>query len=338
MMRTMWNTRSLLLLAALLFACSLPLRQALDPEDERISTIANSTTTTSRRRLSEQLKDRKDPIRLLYTITTLAEYDAGTRATEKGFDRLKNLLIPVVKEGVLSMLAKGFVVDVFVVCHYEMTRPELLRDALPPDVHVRYWDNAAPISYKPDKREDPKAKLWKNTLALARQHRFVVKDNLFDYDLFLNFEDDMIIHGDMVEHHVTMTQKLFQLRETAPDTVSDAQLKNVFGPLTKDQLKRSYPGLLRVEVLLDEATYGTQTELDPVPVASHPDVDPKPCCHLDAAASDKRPSSPGSDKLFLWETNILALGVRHIEGLGWVALLRGPRERNGEKGMTMSDY
>ena len=148
----------------------------------------------------------------------------------------------------------------------------------------------------------------------------------------------MIIHGDMVEHHLAMTQTLFRLRETAPDTVSDGQLKNFFGPLTKDQLKRSYPGLLRVEVLLEEETYGTQTELDPVPVASHPDIDPKPCCHLDVAASEKRPKSPGSDKLFLWETNIIALGVRHIEGLGWVALLRGPRERNGEKGLTMSDY
>ena len=58
----------------------------------------------------------------------------------------------------------------------------------------------------------------------------------------------------------------------------------------------------------------------------------------DVCSVEKRPKSPGSDKLFLWETNIIALGVRHIEGLGWVALLRGPRERNGEKGLTMSDY
>jgi hypothetical protein len=317
----------------------------LNSEDETVSFHDNTlqqqhdnSTTISRRRLS-QLEDRKEPIRVLYTITTLAEYDAGTRATEKGFDRLKNLLIPVVKEGVVSMMAKGYQVDVFVVSHYEMTRPELLREALPPQVHVRYWDNAAPISYRPDQREDPEAKLWKNTLALARQHRFVVKDNLFDYDLFLNFEDDMIIHGDMVEHHLTMTQTLFRLRETAPDTVSDDQLKNFFGPLTKDQLKRSYPGLLRVEVLLEEEMYGTQTELDPVPVAPHPDIDPQPCCHLsDFAASEKRPKNPGSDKLFLWETNIIALGVRHVEELGWVALLRGPRERNGEKGLTMSDF
>jgi hypothetical protein len=300
-----------------------------------------SRTDLHRRRLASTstLKDRKEPLRILYTVTTLAEYDEGHRATTKGFDRLSNLLIPVVKEGVESILEKGYHVDVFIVSHYEMTRPQLLRDALPDSVHVRYWDNAAPISYKPDQRDNPKAKLWKNTLALARQHRFVVKDNLMDYDMFLNFEDDMILHGDMVEHHLEMTQMLYQLRETAPDTVPDSQLDNFYGPLTKDQLKRCYPGLLRVEVLLEEETYPAQPELDPVPVTPHKDIDPKPCCHLHAAAHDeKRPAAPTSDKLFLWETNIVALGVRHMEELGWVALLRGPRPRQGEHGLTLSDF
>lgn len=311
--------------------------------------ISNVTTTFSaendaqdyHRRLFESTNNndgRKEPLRVLYTVTTLAEYDEGSRATTKGFDRLQNLLIPVVKEGVESMVSMGYHVDVYIVSHYVMTRPELLRQALPSTVQVRYWDNAGPLSYHPEKREDPKATLWRNTLALARQHRFVVKDNLFEYDLFLNFEDDMIIHGAMVQNYLQMTQTLYKLRESAPDTVSDRQLKNFHGPLTKDQLKRCYPGLMRVEVLLDEETYGAQEELDPVPVAVHPNVDPKPCCHLNAAVSEVRPAQPGSDKLFLWETNIIALGVRHIEELGWVTLLRGPRERNGEKGLVLSDY
>jgi hypothetical protein len=199
---------------------------------------------------------------------------------------------------------------------------------------------AAPLSYKPDKRDDPKAVLWLNTLALARQHRFVVKDHLFDYDVFLNFEDDMIIHAGMVDNYLQMTRTLYKLRQTAPDTVPAEQYKSFYGPLTKDQLKRSYPGLMRVEVLLDEEHYGTQTELDPVPVfPSHPDIDPKPCCHLQYAANEgKRPADPTTDKLFLWETNIVALGVRHVDELGWVALLRGPKERADEKGMTWSDY
>jgi hypothetical protein len=310
---------------------------------EKESTLRSSLQHPQQHRrrllLDDLDEDRTEPLRILYTITTLAEYDEGSRATTKGWDRLSNLLVPVVKEGVLSMMAKGYHVDVFIVSHYTMTRPEILREALPAEVNVRYWDNAGPISYKPDKRDDPNAKLWHNTLALARQHRFVVKDNLFDYDMFLNFEDDMIIHGDMVEHHLRMTKTLFKLRETAPEEVPNSQLRSFYGPLTKDQLKRCYPGLLRVEVLLDEETYGTQPELDAVPVASHPDIDPRSCCHLsDFAASEKRPQRPGSDKLFLWETNIIALGVRHIEGLGWVTLLRGPRKREGEEGLVLSDY
>jgi hypothetical protein len=300
--------------------------------------LAEDDARDHHRRLFEGESRRKEPLRILYTITTLAEYDEGTRATTRGFDRLQNLLIPVVKEGVESMLSLGYHVDVFIVSHYVMTRPELLRQALPAGVQVRYWDNAGPLSYNPEQRDNPKAKLWRNTLALARQHRFVVKDHLFEYDMFLNFEDDMIIHGEMVQNYLQMTQTLYRLRESAPDTVPDTQLKNFYGPLTKDQLKRCYPGLMRVEVLLDEENFGAQEELDPVPVAAHPDIDPKPCCHLNAATSEVRPARPGSDKLFLWETNIIALGVRHIEELGWVTLLRGPRERNGEKGLTLSDY
>lgn len=240
------------------------------------------------------------------------------------------------------MVAKGYHVDVYIVSYYEMTRKSLVTFAMEEvssDISVSFWDNAAPISYDPMKRDKPDAKLWENTLGLARQHRFVVKDNLFDYDLFLNFEDDMILSADMVDNYLQMTKTLYKLRETAPDEVSDQQLKNFHGPLTKDQLKRSYPGLMRVEVLLDEEHYGTQTELDPVPVADHPDIDPKPCCHLsDTAVSDSRPQAPTTDQLFLWETNIIALGVRHIDELGWVTLLRGPRGRSDEKGLTLADY
>merc|ERR1719343_523105 len=80
-------------------------------------------------------------------------------------------------------------------------------------------------------------------------------------------------------------------------------------------------------------------KLDPVPVVDHPDIDPQPCCHLsDFASSDSRPQAPTTDQLFLWETNIIALGVRHIDELGWVTLLRGPRGRDGERGLTLSDF
>lgn len=155
----------------------------------------NDATLQGEKQLRRRLLDtsasgennKGDPIRILYTVTTLAEYDKGTRATTRGFDRLKNLLIPVVKEGVQSMVAKGYHVDVYIISYYEMTRKSLVTSAMEEvssDISVSFWDNAAPISYDPMKRDKPDAKLWENTLGLARQHRFVVKDNLFaDTDL-----------------------------------------------------------------------------------------------------------------------------------------------------------
>ena len=328
--------------------------------DNFITDNTTTTTTTTatllnnsddpmfleRRRLLEEEettrtddKDKTKPLRILYTVTTLSEYDKGTRATTRGFDRLMKTLVPVVKEGVISMIDSGYLVDVYIVSHYTMTRQDMVRKEFPSNVHIRFWDNAAPTSYDPEKRDQADAKLWHNTLGLARQHRFVVKDNLFDYDLFLNFEDDMIINSGIVDNYLSMTRTLYKLRETAPDEVSNEQLKNFHGPLTKEQLKRCYPGLMRVEVLLDEQMFGTQQELDPVPVADHPDIDSTPCCHLsDFATSDNRPKAPGSDKVFLWETNIIALGVRHLKELGWVTLLRGPRGRDNEKGLTLADH
>lgn len=308
----------------------------------------NRNATIEQRRqllaLSEQSKSSTRPLKILYTMTTLAEYDGGGRSTTKGHDRMQNLLIPVLKEGVESLLQAGHSVDVVLVCYYKMTRPELIRQALPSNVGLNIWDEAAPYSYKVDKMDDPKRKLLHNTLALARQHRFVVKDHLMEYDFFLNFEDDMVIHADHVQNHMDVTQELFRLRESAPETLDKTQRDKHHGPLTKDQLKRMFPGLMRVEVLLDETKHGTQTELDPVPrYDGSPTIDSVPCCHLSASTtSATRPQSPTSDKLFLWETGIRALGVREMPSLlgdtQWVMLQRGPNTRQGGSHFLTKDY
>ena len=313
-------------------------------------------------------KSKKRPLKILYTVTTLAEYDVGTRATTKGFDRLQGVLIPVIKEGVESMLSFGYEVDVYIVAFYKMTRYELIRNSLPSNVNVTVWDEAAPISYKGDEWDKPNTKLVLNTIGLSRQHRFVVKDHLFRYDFFCNFEDDMLIKGDHIQNYIQMTRELYRLRETAPDgngeELHNTQgTNNFYGPLTKEQLKRMLPGFIRVEVLLDEDQYGTQIELDPVPITDRPNIDPKPCCHLrnSSSASPKRPASPHSDKLFIWEVGIKPVGIRHMperEGeeeqsttsstnssssssssLKWVLMQRGPSPRKGEKDfLTISDY
>jgi hypothetical protein len=179
-------------------------------------------------------------------------------------------------------------------------------------------------------------------MALARQHRFVVKDNLWDYDCFMNFEDDMIINAGMVDNYLQMSH-IYEMRATASEKVRHGQLRESHGALTKDQLKRCYPGLIRVEVLLNEtmlarARKTPMQRLGPVPIADHPDIDPLHCCHLsDVCSSDSRPRTPTVDEVYLWETNIFALGVRHINKLGWVVLQRGTNKR-GRGNTTVLDF
>ena len=296
-----------------------------------------------------QQERKQRPLKILYTITTLAEYDKGKRKTIDGYDRLQNTLIPVMKEAVESMLRFGYEVDVFIVAFYKMTRFDLIRNSLPPNVNLTVWDEAAPISYKGNEYEKEDARLFLNTLGLARQHRFVIKDHLLQYDLFCNFEDDMMIKGDHVSNYLQMTKELYRLRATAPEHGAELQntwrSDNFFGPLSKEQLKRTFPGFIRVEALLDEEHYGTQKELDPIPIQDRPDVDPKPCCHLynTSSANANRPAAPLSNKLFLWETTAKVLGVRHMpedSSLKWVLMQRGPHNRGlkQDEDFTISDY
>jgi hypothetical protein len=303
------------------------------------SSFTASSKTNHRRLLEEHFPPRPRPLRILYTITTLAEYDTGSRSTTKGDDRMSEVLIAVMKQTVESLLDRGYEVDVFIVAHYKMTREHLIRQALPTKVGLSVWDEASPLSYDPGNREDPKGKLRLNTLGLARQHRYVVRQHLMEYDFFMCFEDDMILKGGHVANHLEMTQQLFRLRESAPDTIDPSTNKQPVGTLSKGQLKRLFPGVMRVEVLLEEEYYGTQQQLEPVPVQPHTPLESETCCHLiNATVSPNRPASPASDKVFLWETGIRALGVRYIPQVGYVAFQRGPSIRSDEHNLTIPDY
>jgi hypothetical protein len=220
-----------------------------------------------------------------------------------------------------------------------MTREHLIRQALPPQVGLRYWDDAAPLTYDPGNREDPKGNLRNNTLGLARQHRFVVRQYLMEYDFFMCFEDDMIVKAPSVANHLDMTNRLYMLRAQAPDRSEPTTSKQPVGQLSKHQIQRLVPGIMRVEVLLDEEQYGAQPQPDSVPVAVHEPLDAQSCCHLmNATVSPNRPASPSSDKVFLWETGIRALGIRHLPGIGYVAFQRGPTAREGEEDLVIADY
>jgi hypothetical protein len=69
--------------------------------------VGTGHSQPSRRRLAEVSSKGK----ILYIVTTLAEYNSGTRSTVRGSDRLQETLIPVLSEGVRSMLADGYEVD-----------------------------------------------------------------------------------------------------------------------------------------------------------------------------------------------------------------------------------
>lgn len=293
--------------------------------------IHGSDDEMPRRRVSSDESSTR-PLRILYIITSLAEYNSGTRATEAGSDRLQETLIPILAEGVDSMLALGYHVDFYLISHYKVRpeRLELIRKALDPSVGLQYWDDAMPLGYGIDDKSNRTKLLFTH---LARQHRFVIRDKLFDYDFFIAMEDDMLIHGEHVQHFINMSSELNHLRDLAPDTVEVPKGVNAadifYGPLTKSQYSRLLPGLMRVEVLLDEENYGTQDKLAPIPVdlefdGTNRTCDPRPCCHVaNKTVNSHIPAAPPSDKVFMWETGIEGLSVREIDNLGFVGFLGG---------------
>lgn len=108
-----------------------------------LSSLSAQPSTSTAARESPHAREK-----LLYIVTTLSEYDSGHRDTIRGFDRLRETLIPVVRESIESMIMSGFDVDLVIICHYNMTRRNLIREALPATVGLQVWDNASPLGYK----------------------------------------------------------------------------------------------------------------------------------------------------------------------------------------------
>ncbi|KAL3781703.1 hypothetical protein HJC23_009921 [Cyclotella cryptica] len=305
------------------------------------------------------------PLRLLFIVTTLSEYDKGTRGTTHGADRLKDLVLPLLVDGVSSMVERGWHVDVYLICGFETlleSRREMIRDALPDGVGLEVWEDAIPLYYEKKfnqqlKREDQSVEMAPH--GLSRQHRYVVRDKLMEYDFFTAFEDDMRIMADHVVNFLEMSveiDRLRQLAESAPDgkvyvenaivdrrTVrGKSQDKATVGndvvedPLTVEDLKRLWPGFVRAEVL-DATTIPnhpllTRSAIDNykwkenVPPSFEYEkewgtIDPNVCCNVPPGRA-RTPPHPQKDDLLLWETDISAMGVRHYPGgIGWAAAM-----------------
>ena len=199
------------------------------------------------------------------------------------------------------------------------------------------WNEATPLGYDTASttttQPTTNRKLENRTLHLAREHRFVIKDKLLNYDMFVVFEDDMLITADHVNHYIAVTNELRRLEDLAPVdftpmsaiNTKEKALQQYHGTMTKGQLRRMIPGFMRVEVLLDERNYPAQSNTGPVPVdlsfttngAANPQrksVNATTCCHIsdDHWSNENRPGRPNADQLMIWETNIMPLGIRKM--------------------------
>mmetsp|Transcript_10751 Transcript_10751/g.15819 ORF Transcript_10751/g.15819 Transcript_10751/m.15819 type:complete len:498 (-) Transcript_10751:127-1620(-) len=313
------------------------------------------------RRLQSESIFEKESTSILYTVTSLAEYNTKGRSTIRdNSDRLQQTIIPALAEGVKSMLSFGYRVDVVFIAGYNLLpqRKQLIRDSLPDQVKLEFWEDAIPLGYDAGsftEGGDTKSRVGDRTVSLARQHRFVVKDKFLEYDLFVNFEDDMLIKGDHVMHYLEVSEEIEELKRSAvdgdvPELKPGTDKKRFYtgrfhGNLTKGQLNRIIPGFIRAEVLLSEDNAGSSNSFRsfPVPIdnESKSKLDPSPCCHVSKEfASKARPAAPSSSQIIFWETSIMALGIRQMplsSDLGWVAMLRGPKSV-GEPNTMLGDY
>merc|ERR1719162_1894204 len=148
----------------------------------------------------ENKGNSETPLRVLHIVTALTDYNNGRRGTIHGEDRLQKVMIPVLVDSVSTMISPpyNYQVDVYLVLGWKLIpeRRKLIEDALPEGVGLEIWDDASPLGY--DTRKENNIK--KVTRALARQHRFVIKDKLDYYDLFSVFEDDMRVTGGHISH------------------------------------------------------------------------------------------------------------------------------------------
>jgi hypothetical protein len=127
----------------------------------------------------------------------------------------------VVRESVTS--TNGFYVDVYWIAHYYVTqaRRDEFRSLLPASVGLQIWEDATPLGYASESSDSKIQLIQPITRALSRQHRYIINDKLLHYDVFLNFEDDMIVRGPHVHHYLNKTNELYRLRQGAPKILTN---------------------------------------------------------------------------------------------------------------------
>ncbi|GKY95662.1 hypothetical protein MPSEU_000527200 [Mayamaea pseudoterrestris] len=314
-------------------------------------TLRNSTSRTDRLHGIRKLK-------LLYIVTSIHEFDDGRRETQLGYDRFAETLIPVLRESTRSM-NDLYAVDLCLITHYSLSAKRLdqVRRVLPPSVGFQFWDDATPLGYASDTNL---THLRPITRALARQHRYVIKDKIRQYELFVNFEDDMIVKADHVQHYLQLTQDWYMMRQVAPDTTVSAatnsnatntkDMQNVFyGPMSKIQLERLVPGFIRVEAVLNHYHPHSRSKQPQIPLdytwndrrrSTLGRINASVCCHVSPESVNVHiPLAPTAEQLYFWETSIEALGVRNLPNDQWALLLGGNSDQYyADPNFVIGDY
>ena len=215
-------------------------------------------------------------LKVLLVVTSLVQYDKGTRGTQHGYDRLQHVVLPQLIDSVSSMVNKGWKVDVYFVLGYETLandRRQMIKDTLPNGVGLEYWEDAIPYHYANTYNKRPKDDQMLKIAdhALSRQHRFVLRDKLPFYDFFACFEDDIRITAEHVIKFLQLSSDIKQLHDKAmsnPDHLVHVEDESpprsqrhqpndgasfgndvVDDPISAEHVKRLFPGLIRVEVL-----------------------------------------------------------------------------------------
>ncbi|KAL7565315.1 hypothetical protein ACA910_014600 [Epithemia clementina (nom. ined.)] len=359
----------------------------------------NSTDRNRRRLDVERTLPNDNPsrrLRLLYMVTSLSAVDTGYRSTNEGFDRFGKTLVPVVSESVQSMItttsSPKLDVTVYLIAHYEVTPRmyQMLKQQLPPSVALHVWSNATPYGYDPtssinydvvmtpkdneaasflyNKKATRGSTITMVTRSLARQHRYVIKDLFDQCDMYVAFEDDMLIKGTHVQNYYQLTQHLYQLRSKAPKTLptlarhgtNNSNAPLFFGPMTATMLQRIIPGFIRVEVVPSpnwiaprrRSIHGIvggapNITMDYMWGSSSSRISGNKNTNLLQNAEDETiqaidpsicchrrnvPIQPTVEQVRFWETSINALGVRQMPDQSWVLLQAGNDESIYEDG------
>ena len=225
-----------------LFGLNLFRRAAVQPGSAHFSEKAAASLQPSDSPQRDQDPNRTRG-RVLHVVSSLSEYDKGTRGTQKGWDRLFGRTLPTLLAAIQSQGQQGFQLDVVLVLGFTLREPR--RSEFIDAVHrgsyvrgqaiarvIRIWDDAIPrdeyaIAYAKsqgitvEKFKESKAWLRGELInsKLARQHRLVVAENLDKldenaspmYDIFSCWEDDMYLSGPSLSWFVELSEKLESL-------------------------------------------------------------------------------------------------------------------------------